>query len=170
MPLTPRQRDMYEKFSLDNPYCWACGIEPDGARKRSKPLEGREPLTYFRNLENAHIVGGYSLVHDVRVLARLCKMCHDLSHRLQIPHPKTKQRYLPLLRCDHLLWLKYRHEGAPIDRQFIRDIRVSRVVPAIYKPPTWFRKTYEMRRGPYPESSCVDPANNLAQNATRKKQ
>jgi hypothetical protein len=137
--LTDDAREMFEAFTFEYPFCWACGI-PD-APQWVEAIHIR--IDYPRHMERAHIIGGSGRVHDRRNLAMLCKLCHDLSHGATI---RVGSKVLPNLRLDHLLWLQMRFEQR-VDRPFLRELLRRPGLPTLRAVPIWHRTQFNQWQG-----------------------
>lgn len=140
--LTTTERRMYEQFNDDHRWCWACGtlgiFKSDG-------------IDYPRWLERHHIVRGPARVPDRRVIAMLCKMCHDLSGGATI---RGDGKPLPHLELKHVLWLKSRHDG-PVDRPYLRSLLQRPFLPSPIIPPRFFQRLYAANHeGGYPAAKA----------------
>ncbi len=144
-PLTKIERAMFQAFTADYPFCWACGIPANPTWVEAI----HATIDYPRNLERAHIIGGAGRVHDRRNLAMLCKLCHGAAHheRIRIGDGVTSGTavYLPNLYLEHLLWLQFRLEGR-VDRRFLRPLR-GQALPNISQVPHWFRVSFQHWQG-----------------------
>lgn len=135
------ERDMFDEFTGEHPFCWGCGI-PDHPQY---PILA-DGVEYLRCLDVHHLGRGYARADDRRNLARLCRMCHELSSGATIK--LQAGRKIAPLTLAHVLWLKYHHDRPHYDRSYLRHIR-GRAVPPIKCPPRWFVDVYLARRN-YP--------------------
>lgn len=132
---TAAEKRILDAFAGEFCFCWACGNHGFGS------FSG---LDYPRHLAIAHIIGGAGRKpHDRRNLARLCTMCHDLSHGSTIRH---NGRPLPQLKLRHVLWLKHKFDREHYDRRFLRSLR-PKIMPPAQEPPRFFRQQFEQYRG-----------------------
>jgi len=136
---------MYAAFVADYPFCWSCGVW-DG-EWHGQTLDG---IDYCRQLEIHHILRGCSRVDDRRNLSRLCTMCHALAGNASI---RVADRLLPVLKLDHVLWLKHIHDV--LDRVFLRTIGVKSWLPPSRPPPLLLKRLYLGRHDHYSKTVTV---------------
>lgn len=136
MPLTEKERSMYDAFTQDFTSCMACGIDPKRQICEKFPA---------RWLECPHILGGNGQRKqkgetDRRNLLRLCKLCHDLAHHKTIRKPD--RTCLPHLEREHMLWLKRHRDPDYFDLEFLNSISIRRM-PEPECPPEWFVNQFD---------------------------
>jgi len=117
--------------------CWACGFEPgypDG-------------IDYWPRALVIHHICMPQRVHERYNFARLCGMCHNLSHYQQI---RIADHVVPRLDPCHVLWLKRRHDRYGHDRKKLGHFWRGELPKAI-RPPKWYEELYKKnRRRGYP--------------------
>lgn len=141
--LTAQERDMYEQFTREFPFCYACFWS-----KVSKWRTWHRP-----ELHRAHIIGGSGRRADRRDIVMLCEGCHRLSHGATIKAfasyaqqaaatlgEDVKPIRLPNLRLDHILWLKHKLDPEHYDRNYLCEIKQVKAIPPARPTPEWHRK------------------------------
>jgi hypothetical protein len=129
--MTQEQRDMYEKFCMEFPYCMACGWH------MSHKIRRRDWM--LAKLDCAHILGGVSRVADRRDIVRLCNGCHRLNHHEAI---RIDGECLPHLDTSHVLWIKQMRDTGYYDVGYLNEIKVG-ICPDPAEPPEWFTAQWE---------------------------
>lgn len=132
MPLTKTQKEMYERFMDEFPFCFSCGWSGGGT------------LWGFPKIDNAHIIGGAGRKHDRRDIIRLCHFCHRVSHGDTI---KIDGKKAPQISLENMLWLKFKIDAEHYDREYLREIRMQYLPPAA--KPNKFYETLWGRRFEY---------------------
>jgi len=118
---------MYNQFSREFTFCWACG------------WDGSYGSTIARRLERAHIVGGSGgsvRGADRRDITMLCKRCHRLAHGDTYRVPETGLT-LPNMTQGNLVWLKLYFDVEYLDIEYLNELSTG-IVDDPIKPDEWF--------------------------------
>lgn len=135
--LTDEQREMFEQFVMDFPFCWACGLDPTNYEDVQRE---RRVLDYPRWLERHHIIK-CCRVHERWNICNLCKLCHDLAEMHTI-RPDTEP--LPYLKLEHVLYLKHLFDRDNYDPEAMQRYSL-RKLPEPRFPPVWFMNNLVQR-------------------------
>lgn len=115
-----------KRFAEEFSHCWACGFEAG----RSHGMQWLE----------VHHIAKPGRNHCRENLSRLCSLCHRAAEGERVVLDDGVR--LPVLRFDHILWLKAKHDRQHYDRKVLMKLRRRRWLPKPALPPDWYVAAY----------------------------
>jgi hypothetical protein len=126
---TSQETRAIDEFRATFDRCWACGQHAQNDYRN-------DGIDYYPWVETHHIQKR-GRVHERWNLARLCKLCHDLTELHKIMHQGER---LPNLTLEHTLWLKKHFDPDHYERPMLLRWSRTSFLPTAKRPPAIFEQ------------------------------